>query len=424
MKRTLLFGLCLSLLLAVAFGQLNFVSTQFHPATEREYFEGSLLPDFVKLTNVKVQFLPLTYEEASVRLRAEQAANRVTIGLFAELQGGMELMASGGLLKDISGVTFSDRTFISTFEKYAHGYGIKQFVPWLQATFVMVINKKAFDYLPKGLTKEDVLKGTSKWTYQALLEWAKNIYDKTKMPMVGFPENPQGLFHRFLHGYLYPSFTGGQFVKFDSLDAVDMWAYLKELFKYVSPGSSTWSFMSEPLMRNEAWIVWDHTARIPAAVRADPEQYIPAPVPAGPKGRGFITVLVGLALPKNAPNEAEAVKLIDYLTSATTQFDILEKTGFFPVIEEAIGVIPAGPNKVLAEAVVAQAGAPDAMVSFIPGLGPKGGEFTAYYREAFRRIVYENEDIKKVLQDIAPKVYQTVKESGATLPQPDASLFH
>jgi len=57
MKRTLLFGLCLSLLLAVAFGQLNFVSTQFHPATEREYFEGSLLPDFVKLTNVKVQFL-------------------------------------------------------------------------------------------------------------------------------------------------------------------------------------------------------------------------------------------------------------------------------------------------------------------------------------------------------------------------------
>ena len=88
MKRTLLFGLCLSLLLAVAFGQLNFVSTQFHPATEREYFEGSLLPDFVKLTNVKVQFLPLTYEEASVRLRAEQAANRVTIGLFAELQGG------------------------------------------------------------------------------------------------------------------------------------------------------------------------------------------------------------------------------------------------------------------------------------------------------------------------------------------------
>ncbi|HQA95348.1 MAG TPA: carbohydrate ABC transporter substrate-binding protein, partial [Thermotogota bacterium] len=119
-----------------------------------------------------------------------------------------------------------------------------------------------------------------------------------------------------------------------------------------------------------------------------------------------------------------AVRLIDYLTSATTQFDILEKTGFFPVIEEAIGVIPAGPNKVLAEAVVAQAGAPDAMVSFIPGLGPKGGEFTAYYREAFRRIVYENEDIKKVLQDIAPKVYQTVKESGATLPQPDASLFH
>ncbi|NLZ12791.1 MAG: extracellular solute-binding protein, partial [Thermotogaceae bacterium] len=152
MKRLLLVALSLSLLLSAAFGQLNFVSTQFHPATEREYFEGSLLPSFTKLTNVKVQFLPLTYEEASTRIRAEQSANRVSIGLFAELQGGMELMASGGLLKDISGVTFNDRTFISTFEKFAQGYGIKQFVPWLQATFVMVVNKKAFDYLPKGLT--------------------------------------------------------------------------------------------------------------------------------------------------------------------------------------------------------------------------------------------------------------------------------
>ncbi|HBK69682.1 MAG TPA: hypothetical protein DDZ91_13635 [Firmicutes bacterium] len=46
---------------------------------------------------------------------------------------------------------------------------------------------------------------------------------------------PKGLFGRMLHGYLYPSYTGHQVQKFNSPEGIELWKYLKELFKYSHP---------------------------------------------------------------------------------------------------------------------------------------------------------------------------------------------
>jgi len=423
MRKVLLVFLMVSILSFIVVAEVNFVSTQMHPAAERQFMEGDLLGNFMKMYGIKVRFLPLTYEQSSSRIEAEQKAGKVTVNLFGDLQGGIDLLGSKGFLSDLSALKFEGRTFIKTLEKYSYAYGIKQFIPWLQATYVMAVNKKAFEYLPKGLTKEDVIKGTSKWTYDALLEWAKNIKEKTGQPGLGFPIGPNGLWHRFLHGYLYPSFTGAQAIQFDSVKAVEMWEYLKELFKYVHPSSSVWSAMDEPLLRGEVLIAWDHTARLKTAIIEKPDSFIVVPAPAGPMGRGYIIVLVGLSIPKNAPNVEEAVKLIDYLTSPEVQVKILNNVGFFPVVKEASGIIPEGALKILAQGVVNQASTPDSLVSFIPGLGAKGGEFTETYRMAFRRIVLENEDPVEVVKDLGEKIRKIFKETGASIPEPDASLF-
>ncbi len=284
----------------------------------------------------------------------------------------------------------------------------------------MVINKKAFDYLPPGLTKEDVIKGTDKWTYQALLAWAKNLYEKTGKKLLGFPAGPHGLFVRFLHGYLYPAFTGAQVKNFNSPDAVKMWQYLKELWKYVNPASTTWDAMADPLLKGEVWIAWDHTARIKDAIVNKPDQFVVVPVPIGPKGRGFILVVAGLAIPKGAPNPKAAWKLIDYLTKPQTQIEVLKKTGFFPTVQEASQAIPSGALKILAVGVNTQISAPHALVAMIPSLGAKGGDFKSIYLTAFKRIVLQNEDIQKVLSDLGPKLLNLFKEVGAPLPPPDS----
>lgn len=419
--RKLLVGSVLVVVVAFAFAKVNFGSTQMTPAAERE-FMIRLLSDYAKSSGIEIEFLNFEYTDLLSRVEAEQKAGKIVLNLIADLQSGLYTMGSGGLLADLSNVKFANKTFVQTFEKYTYVRKEKVFFPWLQATFAFAINKKAFDYLPKGLTQQDVMNATEKWTYDALLEWAKNMQEKTKQPQLGFPLGPKGLWHRFLHGHIYPSYTGAQALKFDSVKAIEMWNYLRELFKYVHPACTTWDNMDQPLLRGEVMIAWDHTARIKQAIVEKPNDFVVVPVPRGPMGRGYIIVLVGLSVPKGADMN-EPLKVLDFLTSPKAQNAILENIGFFPVVQEATGQIPEGGLKILAQGVVNQSSANDSIVCFIPGLGAKGGEFNETYRQAFTRIVFNKEDPAKVIGELGEKIRQFFKETGAPLPEPDSSLF-
>jgi multiple sugar transport system substrate-binding protein len=226
---------------------------------------------------------------------------------------------------------------------------------------------------------------------------------------------PKGLWHRFLHGYIYPAFTGYQAVAFDSLRAVKLWEYLRELRGYMHPASSTWEAMDEPLLKEEVLIAWDHTARIKSAIIEKPKDFAIVPVPSGLKGRGYITVAVGLAIPVGAPEKDNAIRLIEYLTRPDIQVTVLENVGFFPTVKEAEGAIPAGPLKVLAKGVLTQSGAADSVMVMIPSLGPKGGEFTATYRDVFTKIVIEGADIGMTITEAGDKIRALFEEVGVPM---------
>ncbi len=397
--------------------KIVWASTQLNPPEEQSFVKGTLLADFTKETGIEVDFVAISYDQLATRLESEEQSGKVTISLIGDLHGGLDYFASKGWLMDLSKYgSLSGRTFPKVLEDYSKLHGIKAYIPWMTATYVMVVNKKAYDYLPQGLTPDDVRKGTNKWTYDALLEWAKNLAEKTGSPKLGFPAGPNGLFVRFLHGFLYPAFTGYQAKAFNSDDAVKMWEYLKELWKYVVPQSTTYDAMADPLLKEEVWIAWDHTARIKDAIEQKPDQFEVVPVPRGPKGRGFILVIAGLAIPKNAPNPDAAWKLIEYLTRPEVQVKVLENTGFFPTVKEATGKIPSGPLKVLAEGVAAQQNAQDAIVALIPSLGAKGGDFKNIYITAFKRIVLDNEDIKTVLNDLNDDLINLFTSQGLEVP--------
>ncbi len=173
--------------------------------------------------------------------------------------------------------------------------------------------------------------------------------------------------------------------------------------------------MAEPLLKEEVLIAWDHTARIKPAIIERPEDFAIVPVPRGPKGRGYITVAVGLGIPVQAPQKDNAIKLIEYVTRPDIQVTVLENVGFFPTVKEAEGAIPAGPLKVLAKGVLAQSGAADSVMVMIPSLGAKGGEFTATYRELFTKIVIEGADISTTITEGADKIRGLFKEVGVPI---------
>jgi len=417
LKRFIVVSIICMLLTSAVFAEevLNFASTQMVPAAEQIFAKSVLVKVFTDEYGISVEFIPIEAPDLFTRLSAEVAAQKVTISLVGELHGGLDLMNTKVLLDDLSGISLPNRTFIKALEDYSVLAGKKLYVPWMQATYVMAVNKKAFQYLPAGLKVEDVTGASEKWTYDALLNWSKNLNDAFKGPKLGFPMGPKGLWHRFLHGYIYPSFTGYQAAAFDSVQAVKLWEYFKGLRPYMHPSSSVWESMDEPLLKEEVLIAWDHTARVKNAVIEKPGDFAIVPAPRGPQGRGYITVAVGLAIPVGAPQKDDAVKLIDYLTSPDIQVKMLENIGFFPTIKEAEGVIPEGPLKILAAGVLAQSGSPDSVIALIPSLGAKGGEFSAAYRDAFTKIVIEGADIGSTITTAGDKLRAIFKEVGVPL---------
>lgn len=388
-------------------------STQLAPAAETEWVIKNLLPDFEQEFGAKVTWVPeQSYGVFEDRLLSEVESGSVKVTVAGGLHGDFSLLIEKGYLRDLTGMSLPDRTFIPTLWDLSITDGQQNYVPWMQATYIFVANKKALQYLPTGADVNAL-------TYDDLRDWAKAVFDATGDRKFGLPAGPGGLIHRFVHGYLYPSFTGKTVANFNSADAVTLWNYMKDLWQYVHPSSPTWKSMDAALLDESVWIAWDHTARFKEAVLTNPDDYIVIPSPAGPKGRGFITVAAGLAMPEGGPHPDIGESLIEYLTRPATQVSIAEGVGFFPVVEEAVPEFPAGGLKIIAEGVSGQAGAADAIAAMIPGgLGGRAGEFSTIYRDAFERILIGGEDIQTVLDELWALLDALFTDTGAPYPLP------
>jgi multiple sugar transport system substrate-binding protein len=285
----------------------------------------------------------------------------------------------------------------------------------MQASYIMVANRKALPYLPKGASLGSL-------TYEELLEWGKNLYDRTGKARLGFPAGAKGLMHRFFQGYLYPSFTGSTLLKFRTSEAVAMWSFFRGLWHYVNPASITYSTMADPLLTEDVLVAWDHTARLLKALEQRPEDFVAFPAPRGPRGRGFMPVVSGLAIPAGSATADSQAVLIDFLTQPEIQNRMLRETGFFPVLGGM--TMDSLPPYLLEmkKAVAAQAEAPDSIPVLMPiGLGDRGDDFNSLYMLSFSRIVLEGGDVAQTLDANAALLQGIIDERNLRCWLPDVS---
>jgi multiple sugar transport system substrate-binding protein len=178
--------------------------------------------------------------------------------------------------------------------------------------------------------------------------------------------------------------------------------------------------MQEPLASEEVWIAWDHVARLINVANDRPNDFILVPAPAGPKGRGFMPVLAGLAIPKGAPDRAGAEQLIEYLTQPPQQVNTALNLAFFPVTNAQVPADQSAGIKLESDAVQKQASAKDALPSLLPiGLGSHGGDFNNVYLDTFQRIVLKNEDAATVLNSEATTLQGIMTDANAPCWAPD-----
>lgn len=390
------------------------LSTQFNTVTESEAFRSQVISGF---KDVSVEFRGEDAGPWVDRIKAEGQGGTGTIGVVGGLHGDF-----GGLdpklFEDLTPLAkkLKDRGIPQEFLDLGKLGGSTQvYIPWVQATYIMAANKQALQYLPSGASQDSL-------TYDQLIEWCKNIADKTGKKRCGLPAGPKSLLQRMIQGYLYPAYTGGLVTTYRSAEAVTMWGKLKELWKYVSPVSTQTDFMQEALLSGEVWVGFDHVARLVNALKEKPSEMVAFPAPKGPKGLYYMTVLAGLAIPKSTPNKAGSEAFIDYLLTKDAQAKTLGAVAFFPVVQGATPASLPAHLKAEAEAVEKQSKSPDAKVALLPiGLGTKGGEFNKVQLDSFQRIVIRNEDIQKVLDDEAKILDQVMADAKAPCWKPDPS---
>lgn len=401
--------IALTLSAGLAQAEVLFWSTQARPVEEAQAMRDNVLSGF----SGGVDYQPNEAGPWLTRLAAELEAGTGTIGLLGSLHGDFSAMDPETLvdLGDL-GVSSSSETFNNLAKL---GTDTLQYVPWMQASYIMAANKEALQYLPEGADLNAL-------TYDQLIQWAANVHEKTGSPKFGFPAGEKGLKHRFFQGYLYPSYTNGVVRTFASADAVAGWEKFRELWSHTNPASTNFSFMQEQLLSGDAWIVWDHSSRLAQAFNDRPDDFVAFPAPAGPKGRGFMPVLAGVAIPKTAPDMEQSKELVKYLLSPETQIATLRATNFFPVVDVDLPADLPPAVKAAGDAIAAMSGAADANPGLLPaGLGDKGGDFSRIYVDTFERIILAGQPIQDVLNDEKAKLAAIMEATGAPCWAPDAA---
>ncbi len=393
--------------------EIVFFSNQLNPIEEAEKVRNIMLKRFPH----RVDFVTTSDDRAfEDRIVAEARTGRGRVALVGALHGNFVSLKEHNVFSDVSDV----RRQLATAGIPANllnlgrvGTNQQLYIPWMQATYIMVANKQVLPLLPKGADR-------NRLTYGQLRQWAKNIRQKYGVGRLGFPAGDTGLFHRFLQGYFVPSFTGRNVTRFKSAEAANAWQYLRTLWPYVHPQSLTYGFMQDPLLTGEVLLAWDHVARVKNALVTRPQDFVTFPAPRGPKGRAYMPVLAGLGVPKVSPDPAAAKALIRHMLSVSTQAQTLSAVGFFPVRSGKLSR-RLGPGLLKeASAVNRTLNARDAMPSLLPiGLGGESGNFSRIYRDTFTRIVLQKQDIKTVLNEQGAALQEIFNKTNARCWAPD-----
>ncbi|MBV7331526.1 ABC transporter substrate-binding protein [Chloroflexi bacterium TSY] len=394
----------------VEMADVLFFSTQFSPIEEQERFRAILAESGYDFSaSEEGPLLDLVI--------AENQTGSGTLDVVGALHGSFPPLAREDTMMnmiDVEEDLSADREFAAAFLETGllGSDDTLYYIPWMQATYIMAAHVDALEYLPDGADINAL-------TWEEFGLWCQTIADETGDTRCGLPH--AGLFHRFLEGYLFPSFTGGMVSEFKSAESVAMFEWVRDsLWPYVHPQSISYEFMQEPLLAGEVWVAFDHTARLLDAFNTEPDNFVAFPAPAGSAGRGFMPVIVGLGIPKTAPNMDGAIGLVNYLTTPEVQEQVLNNLGFFPVVGGVdTANLPQGIG-IEAGAVEAQANAEDALPALLPvGLGERGGEINQIFRNAFDRIVLEDEDIASVLEEEGTNLQALMDETGAPCWAPD-----
>lgn len=392
MKRRLVFAvlILLSLISAPLFARggaetvptLVLDSRLWSPPAEQEFVINEVLKPFGEENGVNVALSIFNDEDLLKRAEVQTATGNNTTDIVIAYASYFDQWVNNGYVEDLTGVVdgWTDRTFSPGINNMAVFDGKQYFVPIGSDVYLLCANVEAMQYLPGGADVQNL-------TWEQFADWAVAIAEgegEGKLAVTGVPE--KSLIYQV--GAITLSYGGG-FPDVSSDAAVQAWEIMVEMRNAFTPTVSTYDDLVAPMKRGEAWLTWAHVANVGDIYKSNPSQYVVAPVPSGPAGKGSIAGTQGFGIPVGSPNREMAIELIEYMTRPDIMVKLAKGAGgWIPPVSEAVAALgDEAQDEVIKMAIDVM---DNGVLSFIPPTYTAGGNWG---------------QIKRVYDDIAAKFF-------------------
>jgi multiple sugar transport system substrate-binding protein len=300
---------------------------------EKETYRTEIFDAFEEEHNVKISFETLAQAEDTFnKIDTEQKAENYTVDLLISHYGTMSDYISEGYMQEVDDLEdeMDDRTFLQTFNGSTNSDGNRYFFPINSDVYLSYARKEAFDTLPTGLTKDEILAGD--YTWSDFIAWADEIGDHS----VHIKGQATSMLLYEVGGMALSN--GGAFPVLNDTGNLKAWQDIIALYEdgSIAPESLTSNVSNEHMVNAESGVklAFELMAPLATAVSQSPAAFEIFPGPQGTSGKaGSIIGGHGIGIVNNAPNQELAEEFIKWFT-APEQI-VHAALGTIPTIEEA-----------------------------------------------------------------------------------------
>lgn len=305
---------------------------------EKELYQTEIFDAFEEAHNVDIQFETLAQAEDTYnKIDTEQKAENYTIDLLISHFGTMADYISAGYVQNVNALEdeMSDRTFLETFDGSTNSGNTRYFFPINSDVYLAYANKDAFDTLPAGVTKEDILAGD--YTWEDYVAWGEALGTNS----VHMKAEPLKMLLYQIGGMALSN--GGSFPVMNDAGNLKAWQDVIAMKDYIHPESATTSDSATLMGNDSVMLSFELMAPLATAYSAAPAKYEVFPGPMGTSDKaGSIIGGHGIGIVKGAPHQEMAEEFIKWFTAPEQIVDAA--LGTIPTLEEATTALTNDPE--------------------------------------------------------------------------------